>query len=153
MPERIPNPALYLGAAGLLPFFAATAAIGLLPPEGRGIFVAALAGYGAVILSFLGAVHWGAAIGGTGGPGATPSVLGPRLAWSVVPALLGWASLVMGAAPGLVLQLVGFVGCLIIDVRATRLGLLPAWYPKLRWPLSAVAILCLAVALGLLLIG
>jgi len=61
MTNPILHPVRLLGYAGLFPFFAAAAAALLGPPPWRGAALSALAAYGAVILSFLGAVHWGLA--------------------------------------------------------------------------------------------
>ena len=45
--------------AGLLPFVAGALGIALLDGEPRQFSARALVAYGAVILSFVGAVHWG----------------------------------------------------------------------------------------------
>ena len=55
---RIPAPALLLGLAGLIPFFAAAAAQWLVLPvidSGAGLRLAVA--YGAIILSFLGGIR------------------------------------------------------------------------------------------------
>lgn len=150
MNDRIPNFALYLGASGLIPFGATAAAVAMLPDAWRTMALLALLAYGAVILSFLGAVHWGVAIAGRGPVDRpdTASKLDARLGWSVVPALLGWCSMLVAPAPGLVLQMLGFVACLAMDQRIAREGHLPAWYPKLRWPLTLIVLICLAAALA-----
>ena len=62
-PVRIVPPAAkWLGAAGLLPFLAGAVAslpvAGALRPFGEPLLLA----YGAIILSFMGGVHWGAAM-------------------------------------------------------------------------------------------
>ena len=57
----VPPAAAVLGLAGVLPFVAA--AVGSLQPGPLGAFaLTALIAYGAVILSFLGGIHWGMAI-------------------------------------------------------------------------------------------
>ena len=61
---RIPASALLLGLAGLIPFFAGAAAqfhaLPLLDAE-AGLKLVVI--YGAIILSFLGGIRWGTAIG------------------------------------------------------------------------------------------
>lgn len=47
-----------LGYGGLLPFLGLTALI-LFSAEHRAFFSMMMVGYGAVILSFVGALHWG----------------------------------------------------------------------------------------------
>jgi len=143
--QPIPPAALWLGAAGLLPFAAGTLGVWLLPPFWAGEALDAQCFYAAVILSFLGAVHWGLAIGGFG---AAPAASWPRLAWSVVPALVGWAAQLTSEVPSLVILILGFAGVLCGDLAAARRGLVPAWYPSLRWPLSAAVIVLLAGSLA-----
>jgi len=71
--------ALWLGYGGLIPFVAGAALAGLLDPESRPLAASALSAYAAVIVSFLGGIHWG--IGFRDGT--------PRLfLWGVVPSLV-----------------------------------------------------------------
>ena len=81
----MPTPAIWLGAAGLLPFLATALLSWLLPPKTRGLTLFALAAYGMVILSFLGAVHWGLALRA---PPEEARYAAPRLGLGVVPALI-----------------------------------------------------------------
>jgi hypothetical protein len=143
--STVPPAALWLGIAGLLPFVAGTLGVWLLPPFWAGEALDAQCFYGAVILSFLGAVHWGLSIGGFG-PG--PAADWRRLAWSVVPALFGWAAQLLSEVPSFVTLILGFAGVLCGDIAAARRGFAPAWYPVLRWPLTAVVILALAASLA-----
>jgi len=135
----IPPAALALGLAGLLPFAACAAAAHALPPGQQDVAIQALAGYGAVILSFLGGVRWGLVI-------RVPAegTLFPRLLLSVVPSLICWVSLLLPIRAGLGLLAVGFVVMLVSDWRTTAA---PAWYRRLRLPLSAGAVLALASGL------
>ncbi|MFC3230591.1 DUF3429 domain-containing protein [Marinibaculum pumilum] len=137
---RVPAAALWLGLAGALPFLALAAALFLAPPDLRPVAQQAIAGYGAVILSFLGGIHWGLALQ-AGRP------LWSRLGPAVLPSLLGWAALLLAPVPGLLLLAAGFIAMALADHRAARAGAAPDWYPRLRWPLSGAvtASLCLAV--------
>ena len=54
--------ALRLGYAGLLPFVAGAGLVWLVRPEVHPYVALALSGYAAVILSFLGGIHWGLAM-------------------------------------------------------------------------------------------
>ncbi len=134
----VPEPAALLGAAGLLPFVVGALATldgGALGRRAPG----ALLAYAAVILSFMGGVHWGLAMSA-----ARPSWL--RYGASVVPALLGWAALLAGGRAGFVLLAASFASLYAYDRGAVRAGEAPAWYPALRWPLTLVVCLCLALA-------
>ena len=105
-----------------------------------------LLSYGAVILSFLGGIHWGVEITRSA---ASPEdgINATRLAISVVPSLAGWTALGLEARYGLALLAVAFVAHLLLDIRSTRQGLMPAWYSKLRTPLTTIVVVALIVAL------
>jgi len=133
----IPKPALILGAAGLLPFLAAAveAHLGLVLTPAWAVQAGLY--YGVAILSFMGRAQWGLAM--AHGPSLA------RLGLSVVPALLGWAALLIPVQAGLLLVSAGFAGALMVDLTAARRGWAPAWYPMLRLPLTAVVVVCLFV--------
>lgn len=129
--------ALILGIASAIPF--AAAAAGALfghSPTLRLYGYVALISYGACVLSFLGAVHAGAALRETPVPAA-------RLAIAAAAPLLAWLALALGERNGLLLMAAGFLAVLAYDIFATRRGWLPAWYPRLRWPLTGVMLVCL----------
>lgn len=157
----IPRPALVLGIAGLIPFYASAVvlvvsslslwsadaeALDGVTPAG-----AALIGfvvYGASILSFLGGIRWGLALRDT-------PVRTMALVYSVTPSIAGWAA-AAGALMATVhtgaLAPVGaifaalFLGQYLWDRQADRDGA-PIWYPRLRFILT-VGVLgaCLLVA-------
>ena len=60
LPTALPTSVAWLGYGGLLPFVA-LAGIGWWAP-GTPLWGTALLAYGAVILSFVGALHWGFAM-------------------------------------------------------------------------------------------
>ena len=139
MQKPLPPLALLLGLAGLLPFLGC----GLLalrpaadPVDARGLL--ALIAYGAVILAFLGGVHWGFAL-----PDAARRAEPQRLSLGVVPSLVGWVALLT----------VGFVGTTIVEARATRAGLMPRGYMALRYGLSATVVVVLLLVLILRVAG
>ena len=137
----------WLGYAGLLPFVGlASAALWLGPLESMRI-AAALLAYGASIVSFLGAIHWGLAMrNGTSPNSSTDSKL---LLWGVVPSLLAWVALMLGTAPGLWLVVLSLWACFAVDrTLYARLGL-RSWLP-MRLVLTTVATLaCALTAWGL----
>ena len=137
----VPRAAAWLGFAGLLPLWLAVAAI-WTNPQAEGFALSAQLTYAAVVLSFLGGVHWGRALAGP--DRQDPTAFG----WSVVPALLGWlAAGWMEPAPALILLIVGFWAAFVVDLRAVAAGRFPGWYLQLRRPLSALAVLALAFSL------
>jgi len=137
---RVPAPAALLGAAGLIPFVACAAAAHLAPEAWRGAALGALAGYGATILAFMGGCRWGFAAAGMGaGPTWRP------MAVSVLPSLLAWGALALGGPWGLALLGAGLLALWAADIALTRAGGAPAWWARLRAPLSVVAAVSLAV--------
>ncbi|MFM7273581.1 MAG: DUF3429 domain-containing protein [Gammaproteobacteria bacterium] len=137
--DRIPTPALVLGAGGLIPFVSG-AALQVMTHDPR--VMPLLASYGAVILSFVGALHWGYAVRDT------PSGAGAwlRFGWSVVPALMAWVCLMLPAAVG-VLMLAGALSTsLAVDEVFVRHMKMPVWLMPLRRALTAVGAGSLVIA-------
>ena len=96
-----------------------------------------LIGYSAVILSFLGGVRWGAAMGHDEVETAPRSVevvnaLTVELVIAVLPALIAWGALLLPVVPALALLAFSFVVLGLADRIAAQDGRLPAWYGRLR---------------------
>lgn len=156
----VPRTAVWLGLAGLLPFYGCVLAAYLLPHPWNGWGLTLLKPYGAVILSFLGGVHWGLAMAGFGstrapGPGHDPMTDPPdtltwvRLGWSVMPSIVAWAAFFLtGWQAGFVLLLLAFVAMLYGDLRAVEAGAAPAWYLSLRRNLTWLVVLALTLAIA-----
>jgi hypothetical protein len=141
----LPQGLTALGYAGLLPFVACVLAIALLEGEARAFAVRALVAYGAVILSFLGAVHWGLLL-------RQPDAAAPvRLAIGVLPSLAGWLALLLPDRYALALLVVAFGGFWLYEHRVVGAALLPGGYLDLRRHLSLAA--CALLTLGLLSVG
>jgi len=100
--------------------------------------------YGAVILSFLGAIHWGFEFAGYGG-GRKGT---PRYLLGIAPVLLGWPSLLLPGQLALASQWAAFTGVWYLDSRATARGWTPSWYSTYRFALTAVVGSCIVVTLG-----
>ncbi|MEC8205277.1 MAG: DUF3429 domain-containing protein [Pseudomonadota bacterium] len=135
--DSIPPLAMLMGCGGLVPFFlcAGAAHSGVALWSGIALVICGI--YGAIILSFIGAVHWGLALKGDRSP--------LWFVWSVVPALYAWQPVVFLDTRMALLALVpGFLVSWSVDRRATAAGLLPAWYMRLRHMLTLGATLALA---------
>ncbi len=140
-----------LGNLGLLPFFLlAVAAFLPLGAAALRFVLIGLVGYAAVILSFLGAVHWGLALLT---PRMTKAQAWNSLGWGVAPSLLGWVALLLAAGglqPWLVLVfLLGdFALCRLMDSALVRnYPDVPAWYLGLRTRLTIGVMIALLIAL------
>jgi hypothetical protein len=132
----VPTSAAWLGGLGAVPFIGLAGAMPFLEAEPRRLVAHALVAYGATILSFLGGVHWGLAIGSR--TKIEPGKLPARLVLSVIPSLAGWVALLVPELRGLIILILAIAAMLWVDIRATRSGQAPPWYPKLRVPLSCV---------------
>ncbi len=151
----VPRPAVWLGLAGLIPFYACAIGSYVLPYDWNGRALDWMVAYGAIILSFLGGVHWGLATGGFGAPAVRDPALEPpasmtwqRLGWSVVPSIIAWlAHLLFSWQPAFLLLAAGFIGMLYGDVRAVQAGLAPAWYLTLRRHLTWLVVAALTAGI------
>jgi len=143
--DSVPNAALALGALGAVPFVVLSGASLVLEGLAAQQALFALATYGAVILSFLGGIHWGLAVAPapTGSPASAKL---RRLGASVVPSLVGWVALSLPTGPGLLVLSAAFALMLSFDLYAQRRGEAPPWYPKLRLPLTLVVCVALLLA-------
>lgn len=141
--QDVPIPAFILGFSGAIPFLGLAGLAVLsntLGGETLGAWaLAALLAYGAIILSFMGGVHWGWAM-------AAEESSFERLGLSVVPALFGWGGYLLGGSAGFLIIAAGFAALLWLDLRAIAEGRAAAWYRQLRWPLTVIVTACLVVA-------
>ncbi|WP_158742476.1 DUF3429 domain-containing protein [Acidisphaera sp. L21] len=149
MNRSVPFLAWLLGLAGLLPFLGC----GLLALGQDGDRAAlALVAYGAVILAFLGGVHWGFALDEPSGRGERR-----RLTLGVLPSLAGWVALLLAIAlnaqAGLAMLIVAFVGTIVVESRGVGAGLVSPAYIRLRYVLSAIVGVVLLLVLLLRLAG
>lgn len=139
--QALPASVSWLGHGGLVPFAALALAAWTGGPWAD-LAQEALLTYGAVILSFVGALHWGLAMAL---PGLTQRQRTGAFAWSVVPALVAWPALLVPMQAGAVLLAVGFLAHLLQDRRLAAAAPLPAWYLPLRLRLTVIASLCVLV--------
>ena len=140
--DRVPTMALVLGAAGAVPFLALSFATPFVDASLREQTTSVLTAYGAVILSFLGGIHWGLTINAIPAA-AEESRLFRRLSYSVVPALISWIAFLIPPAASLSVLAVAFVAVLCLDLIAARNEEVPEWYPRLRVPLTVAVVLSL----------
>lgn len=145
----IPNSALALGLAGVLPF--AWGALTDMNPELHGWavrnFGARFAGqdvlifYGSVILSFMSGVLWGFAARAEG----RTATIGFTL--SVIPAL--WTFFFVGGGEDRATWalIIGFLGLLGLDYGFARFRLAPPWWMNIRTLLTSLVVGCLTLGL------
>lgn len=139
-----PMLAIVLGYAGLIPFISGALGFLIVPVGWRPLVLNALLDYAAIILAFMGAIHWGLAMRAEESEENARTQMG----LSVIPPLLGWLAIADGMPliVALPVLLLAFAGLYVADVRAVNLGLAPRWYTILRTPLTGVVSLCLTLA-------
>lgn len=98
--------------------------------------------YAAVILSFLGALHWAYAMASY--ELSQPQKNG-RFIWSVIPSIAAWIALSIPQLYSLSLLALFFVICLINDRALAKMTVLPDWFMTLRHNLTIVAAGCLMI--------
>lgn len=140
---RMPlNPqALRLGYLGILPFALGALLVWLVREDAHPYVTASLSAYAAVVISFLGGIHWGL--------GFRQAVPNPQpYVWGVVVSAVAWVGAMMPAYAGLVVQGVMLIVCYLVDRRTYPALGAGAWL-TLRFRLSAAAALsCFLGAAG-----
>ena len=124
-----------LGYAGLIPFVTLALAAWFGPLQYQPPAARALLGYGACILSFLGASYWG--LNMRDSRNATQALW----VWGITPSLIAWVALLVPLKFGLWLISAGLVACFVVDKAAyLRFGA-ASWLP-MRLVLTVVASAC-----------
>jgi len=130
-----------LGYLAVLPFVVGAALVWMVGAELRPAASLALAVYAAVVVSFIGAIHWGI--------GFTQTDPAPRLfVWGVVPAIVACLLTLIPPRFGLASLAVLLVACYGVDRVVYRSEGVARWLP-LRLRLTVVAVAsCLVGAIG-----
>ncbi|KAG8721484.1 hypothetical protein FRC08_012617 [Ceratobasidium sp. 394] len=155
--ETVPSPALKMGLAGGVPYIGtslatlyysrelARAASGAVPGLDVNATLETLhqlqhvqVTYGAVLLGFLGAIHWGMEFAQYGGEHGYK-----RLALGVAPVLYAWPTLYLSPEVALATQWAGFTALWYADSKATTAGWTPKWYSQYRFYLSILVGTCI----------
>jgi uncharacterized membrane protein len=144
-----------LGNGGLIPFVVLAATVWLVPGDPQSWVAMALVAYAALIVSFLGGIHWG--IGWQAGwrerlDKQTPRALHAQrrhFLWGIVPSLLAWPGVLMPAFAGLAWLGFLLILCYLADRTLYRRAGLQHWL-TLRFRLSAVASLSCFIGAGAL---
>lgn len=158
IPPRLPSVALLLGYGGLIPFWALALLPGAVAKALPFSVADALLLYGALIVTFVGAISWGIALVH---PHAAPELRSQLLIYSVLPSLICFATLVWqrgpaqghdaassgGSGVGLAAAVLIAVALLALrqDRRLSRRLAMPEGFLRLRLHLTVGAALGLAV--------
>ncbi|APC05831.1 DUF3429 domain-containing protein [Polynucleobacter asymbioticus] len=140
-----------LAYAGLIPFVGLALMVQLAPTPVNYLSAESLAGYGAIITSFMGALHWGASLHTLGKP-----LTGDRWVdrnawiWGVIPALVAWVALHIYIPVGLLILAAMLIIQRSIDQNTYRYyfsdDVTRAAFMTMRNRLTYVAVACLTWA-------
>jgi glycerol uptake facilitator-like aquaporin len=133
----------FLGYLGLLPFVVPTLLLSLDSYHSL-LWSHVLINYAAVILSFLGALHWAFAMTI---PSLNQRSRNLSFIWSVIPSLIAWISLLVNEFFGTLLLIIFFALSLWKDKQLIDIFELPKWYFPMRSRLSFIVIICLSISL------
>ncbi len=147
--------AALISMAGLVPFIA-TFAIFLIRPLVSGAAVVAMVDYGAVVLSFSGAVHWGFALRANQPDDQQRD--GCQLVFGVMPALIGFLALLCTTqlgAPRVALGMLaaGYFATIVGETVGRGRQLVPTDYLVIRWAMTIVTLGVLVSTLFIALVG
>ncbi len=129
-----------IGYCGLIPFIGLSIWYAMTPDPQQARFVlSAFMAYAAIILSFVGAIHWGRSL-------HEPHMVRSNLLQiiTIIPTLLGWVALLLPPQMGLMVLVVGFILIYLFDrIQYRELY----WMQKLRFNLSMGVIFSLLICL------
>lgn len=126
-----------LGFAGLIPFVFLSLACWIVHIDWLGTMIKGQLAYGIAILSFLGGIHWGAAMTCQQ---LTIAQTKRALIWGVTPSLIAMlaAKLILGL--GFAVLMAGFIAAYQVDKRLYLWYRIPEWFISLRLKLTCVVV-------------
>jgi hypothetical protein len=133
-----------IGYAGLIPFIGLSAMSVLWHDIHHSTILFSLLAYGATIISFLGAIHWGLAM-----REEQPDRI--AIIWSVIPSLAAWVSLIVDTHWGLAIQFITLWVCFFIDYKRYPQFGASEWL-SMRLQLTVMAGICSALPVLMLII-
>lgn len=126
-----------IGYAGLIPFMSLSALSVLFQDIHHSAILFSLLAYGATIISFLGAIHWGLAM-------REEQSDRINMIWGVIPSLLAWGSLIVDTHWGLAIEFITLWICFFVDFNSYPKFGVRQWL-RMRLQLTVIAGICLAL--------
>ena len=126
-----------LGFAGLIPFIFLSLACWIVHPDWLGTFIKGQLAYGVAILSFLGGLHWGAAM-----TCQQLSIAQTKraLIWGVTPSLIALLAVQLILGLGFAVLMIGFIAAYQVDKRLYLWYRIPEWFIGLRLKLTSIVV-------------
>jgi hypothetical protein len=123
----------------------------------------ALIGWSALVLAFVGGLHWGLALHEPEteppvAPGSKPGIgRNARIGLGVLPLILGWLALLLPLVAAtwlaLLLLIAAFIAVQVTEHHFSRRFMLPSRYLWLRWGFTVIAVAMLTTVVTLRLLG
>jgi hypothetical protein len=135
--------ATWLALAGYAPFAVLSVWLFTIAPDHpwRADTILLLKTYGALILSFLGGIRFGLAVG------ADRKDRAMDLTLAVLPALAAWVALRLGEPQSFALLAVAFAAHGAWDSFAAHRGYAPDWFGRMRIKLTVLVVMAMVLAL------
>ena len=159
----MPVSAILLSILALAPFIGCSLAALSTDAAMAERMLTALIAWGALILAFVGGLHWGLVLrepesGPPVPPGSKPAPgRNTRIGLAVLPLILGWLALLLPLIAAtwlaLLLLIAAYIAALVAEHHAARRFVLPSRYLWLRWGFTVVAVAMLTTVLTLRLLG
>lgn len=128
-----------LGLVGLIPFVVGAMMAHLAPMLWQALAVKAFVFYSAIVLSFIGGIHWGVTMSQDR---YDDPVFNTRLAVATLPSLLAWPALLLDYNEAVVILMIGFWLMRLYERHQDGGERLPSWYQALRGALTMPVVLC-----------
>ena len=141
--NKTKNIIYFLSYCGLLPFVITLLVSILGSKELNSYSIIMFVSYGAVILGFIGAVHWGFLLESKPIKGK-----GLLLSISVLPSLIGWFALIIPTPVALLILCITYPLLFIYERYSTLNILLPGWYMLMRLKLTIIVTILIFIALN-----
>jgi hypothetical protein len=132
-----------LSYGGLLPFVICIVGIYFGSKELSSYSMIGFVSYGAVILSFVGAVHWGFLL-------KSDSIQRQELllSISVLPGLIAWLALISPVSVALFILAAAYPLLLIYEKKSELNKILPVWYISMRVKLTSIVTVLTLITFG-----
>lgn len=130
-----------LGYAGLIPFGLLALLMWIVTPEVHPFVAIALAGYGAIVVAFVGGIHWGIGLRHN----APSRKL--HMVWGMAACMSAWIAVIMPAYSGLPLLGLLLIGSYLVDRKTWPEAGLREWM-TMRFHMTVVSSLACFLAAG-----
>ena len=139
--KAIPFPNYVLGLAGLIPFWGLAFVVVFAEKSLSFSALKLQIAYGAIILSFLGGIHWGIAVQ------SIEKATWSRMGWGIILSLVGWGAIFTPHIYSIAILGMALFSALVVDLKLVDNYSEGAWYRTLRFILSFGAISALLFTL------